>query len=122
MAFGMLLAATSVLHPLQPQAAEQKYLWNVTVGDSFKTFEVMVHPDWCVLALVTSWSLAHCCLVNHALPPAQPRRAPTGAARFEELVKGDFFTDIKFFRVVNGFMAQFGIAGDPAVAAKWKTK
>merc|ERR1711865_876561 len=47
--------------------------------------------------------------------------APTGAARFEELVKGDFFTDIKFFRVVNGFMAQFGIAGDPAVAAKWKT-
>ena len=49
MAFGMLLAATSVLHPLQPQAAEQKYLWNVTVGDSFKTFEVMVHPDWCVL-------------------------------------------------------------------------
>lgn len=37
-------------------------------------------------------------------------------------MKGDFFTDIKFFRVVNGFMAQFGIAGDPAVAAKWKTK
>ena len=48
-ALGMLLAASGVLHPLQPQAAQQKYLWNVTVGDSFKTFEVMVHPDWCVL-------------------------------------------------------------------------
>ena len=55
MALGMLLAASSgVLHPLQPQAAQQKYLWNVTVGDSFKTFEVMVHPDWCVLH-------THCC-------------------------------------------------------------
>ena len=53
-------------------------------------------------------------------PPAT--RAPTGAARFEELVNDGFFTDIKFFRVVSGFMAQFGIAGDPAVAAKWRTK
>ena len=52
MALGMLLAASGVLHPLQPQAAQQKYLWNVTVGDSFKTFEVMVHPDWCVLHTV----------------------------------------------------------------------
>ena len=118
MAFAMLLAATGVLHPLQPQAAEQKYLWNVTVGDSFKTFEVMVHPDWCVLRS------GHLLTVASSIMPSrlQPRRAPTGAARFEELVKGDFFTDIKFFRVVNGFMAQFGIAGDPAIAAKWKTK
>ena len=54
MALGMLLAASGVLYPLQPQAAQQKYLWNVTVGDSFKTFEVMVHPDWCVLH-------THCC-------------------------------------------------------------
>ena len=43
-------------------------------------------------------------------------------SRKEQLVKADFFTDIKFFRVVSGFMAQFGIAGDPAVAAKWRTK
>ena len=54
--------------------------------------------------------------------PLHKPRAPNGAARFEELVKGGFFTDIKFFRVVSGFMAQFGIAGDPAVAAQWRTK
>ena len=63
MALGMLLAASGVLHPLQPQAAQQKYLWNVTVGDSFKTFEVMVHPDWCVLHTLLPLHWATCSLL-----------------------------------------------------------
>ncbi len=46
--------------------------------------------------------------------------APLGAARFEELVTTGFFKDIAVFRVVDGFMAQFGIHGDPAVSAKWR--
>ncbi|MDA8130668.1 MAG: peptidylprolyl isomerase [Elusimicrobia bacterium] len=46
--------------------------------------------------------------------------APLGADRFYNLVKAGFFTDIAFFRVIDGFMAQFGIHGDPAVAAAWR--
>jgi peptidyl-prolyl cis-trans isomerase A (cyclophilin A) len=46
--------------------------------------------------------------------------APNGADRFYNLAKSGFFTDIAFFRVIPGFMCQFGIAGDPAVAAKWR--
>merc|ERR1711957_1043189 len=30
--------------------------------------------------------------------------------------------EIRFFRVIEGFMAQFGIAGDPKEAAVWKEK
>ncbi|MDR3459271.1 MAG: peptidylprolyl isomerase [Verrucomicrobiae bacterium] len=45
--------------------------------------------------------------------------APNGADRFYNLVRSGYFTDIAFFRVVPGFMCQFGIHGDPAVAAKW---
>jgi cyclophilin family peptidyl-prolyl cis-trans isomerase len=45
--------------------------------------------------------------------------APRGADRFYNLVKSGFFTDVRFFRVINGFMAQFGIHGDPAVARQW---
>jgi len=48
--------------------------------------------------------------------------APIGAARFYELVKDGYFTDVAFFRVIPGFMAQVGISGDPAVNAKWRTK
>jgi cyclophilin family peptidyl-prolyl cis-trans isomerase len=46
--------------------------------------------------------------------------APNGADRFYNLVRSGYFTDVAFFRVVPGFMCQFGINGDPAVSAKWR--
>jgi len=46
--------------------------------------------------------------------------APLGADRFYNLVKAGYFTDLAFFRVISGFMVQFGIHGDPAVSAKWR--
>jgi peptidyl-prolyl cis-trans isomerase A (cyclophilin A) len=47
-------------------------------------------------------------------------QSPNGADRFYKLVKSGYFTDTAFFRVVSGFMVQFGIHGDPAIAAKWR--
>src|SRR5580658_256681 len=52
-------------------------------------FEIEVHRDW----------------------------APVGADRFYNLVKNGFFDDTRFFRVISGFMVQFGINGDPGVSA-----
>ena len=46
--------------------------------------------------------------------------APNGADRFYNLVRSGYFTDVAFFRVVPGFMCQFGIHGDPNVSAKWR--
>jgi peptidyl-prolyl cis-trans isomerase A (cyclophilin A) len=46
--------------------------------------------------------------------------APLGADRFYTLVKSGYFDGARFFRVLPGFMAQFGVAGDPKVTAKWK--
>ncbi|MFT7579775.1 MAG: peptidyl-prolyl cis-trans isomerase A (cyclophilin A) [Myxococcota bacterium] len=46
--------------------------------------------------------------------------APLGADRFFNLVKAGFFQDIAMFRVIPGFMGQFGIHGDPKVSAAWK--
>ena len=46
--------------------------------------------------------------------------APHGADRFYELVNARYFADNRFFRVVKGQWAQFGINGDPAVARQWR--
>ena len=45
--------------------------------------------------------------------------APLGADRFYNLVRGKFFDGCAFFRVIPGFMAQFGISPDPKISAVW---
>jgi peptidyl-prolyl cis-trans isomerase A (cyclophilin A) len=46
--------------------------------------------------------------------------APRGADRFYNLVRAGFFDGTRFFRVVPGFIVQFGINGNPAVSARWR--
>ena len=46
--------------------------------------------------------------------------SPLGADRFYNLVRSGYFKDIAFFRVIPGFMCQFGIHGDPNISAKWR--
>jgi peptidyl-prolyl cis-trans isomerase A (cyclophilin A) len=53
--------------------------------------------------------------VNRAL-------SPKGADRFHDLVTSGYFTDVRFFRVIPGFVAQFGMNGDPAVNARWSDR
>lgn len=64
------------------------------VGGATQEFTIRVHPDW----------------------------APEGAKRFREIVYAGILKDARFFRVVPGFMAQFGIPGSPKVAAAWAHK
>jgi peptidyl-prolyl cis-trans isomerase A (cyclophilin A) len=46
--------------------------------------------------------------------------APKGVDRFYNMVRAGFFTNVRFFRVIPNFMAQFGVHGDPAVNAAWE--
>jgi peptidyl-prolyl cis-trans isomerase A (cyclophilin A) len=46
--------------------------------------------------------------------------APNGADRFYNLVKNGYFDDARFFRVISGFMVQFGINGDPRISTSWR--
>src|SRR5258707_997792 len=46
--------------------------------------------------------------------------APIGADRFYNLVKHHFYDNASFFRVVPGFIVQFGISAYPPVSAAWE--
>ena len=46
--------------------------------------------------------------------------APIAADRFYNLVKNGFYDDDRFFRVISGFMVQFGINGDPKLSNVWR--
>jgi homoserine O-acetyltransferase len=48
--------------------------------------------------------------------------APRGADRFYHLVQAGFYDDSRFFRVISGRFAQFGIAGDSVVAKIWQNE
>jgi len=45
--------------------------------------------------------------------------SPLGADHFYELVKMGFYDDNWFFRVIKGFVVQFGMNGDPKVNKSW---
>jgi len=45
--------------------------------------------------------------------------APIGADRFYNLARSGYFDGVRFFRVLTGFVAQFGMHGDPAVGKAW---
>jgi homoserine O-acetyltransferase len=66
-------------------------LYRVTFETSKGEFVVEAHRDW----------------------------APLGADRFFQLVTAGFYDDSRFFRVRSGYITQFGLPGDPAVARRW---
>jgi peptidyl-prolyl cis-trans isomerase A (cyclophilin A) len=48
--------------------------------------------------------------------------APAGVDRFYDLVRRRFYDDVSFFRVVPGFVAQFGLSGDLRVSDAWRAQ
>jgi peptidyl-prolyl cis-trans isomerase A (cyclophilin A) len=81
----------ALLHPAKLNA-KAPAAYTVVFTTTKGRFEVAVHRSW----------------------------APRGADRFYNLVRARFFDGVEFFRVVKGFVVQFGISGYPAVSAAWQ--
>ena len=98
-AFLLFVAASIIAGDESPLSNPRHPFWNEKAPDVFEakfetskgSFVIEVHREW----------------------------APRGADRFFNLVRAGFFDDSRFFRVRAGFIAQFGIAGDPTVATRW---
>jgi homoserine O-acetyltransferase len=78
----------------QPGAAASPSLYRVQLDTSKGPIVIEVHREW----------------------------APQGADRFHDLVTTGYFDDNRFFRVVAGRWAQFGINGNPTTAQAWRTR
>lgn len=95
----LLVAAVSIQPSIAANLGDPSSL-NEKAPDVYKakfdaskgTFVIEVHRDW----------------------------SPNGADRFYNLVKNGFFNDARFFRVIDGFMVQFGISGNPDLSAVWR--
>ncbi len=83
-------------HPalLDPSKADEKApgTFRVQMKTTKGTFVIRAHREW----------------------------SPHGVDRFYNLVKIGYFRDVAFFRVIDKFMAQFGIHGDPEVNSAWR--
>lgn len=82
----------SVIELGEEGEADAAGIYHVLFETSAGDFVIEVHEDW----------------------------APRGAARFRELVEAGFYDECRFFRVIEGFMAQVGMNGDPEVQAEWQ--
>ena len=91
--FGLLLLAqTAALKNPASLKERAPNVYKVKFDTSAGVFEVEVTADW----------------------------APNGADRFYNLVKNGYYDGCRFFRVVPGFMVQFGINGDPSIQKNWE--
>jgi peptidyl-prolyl cis-trans isomerase A (cyclophilin A) len=84
-------APPQLLHP-EKLTAKSPATYRVSFKTTKGTFVVTVHRAW----------------------------SPHGADRFYNLARAHFFDGVTFFRVVKNFVVQFGISGDPKVAAAWQ--
>jgi peptidyl-prolyl cis-trans isomerase A (cyclophilin A) len=92
---GVAAAASPPVKLLHPSALHAKApaVYRASFVTTKGTFVVTVHRAW----------------------------SPRGADRFYNLVQAHFFDGVTFFRVVKGFVVQFGISPDPAVSKAWRT-
>jgi cyclophilin family peptidyl-prolyl cis-trans isomerase len=76
----------------------------------------------CVLALTAAESVKVGCTTTAGAftVTLKPSYSPLGVARFLALVDSGFFTEMLLYRVMSGFLVQFGVAADPAVQAKYQ--
>jgi peptidyl-prolyl cis-trans isomerase A (cyclophilin A) len=99
LAAGMAMACTDAPREQPEAAGDAPAAVAAPAPDTFRVaFETTKGPF--VVEVIRAWS-------------------PRGADRFHELVNVGYFTDLAFFRVLPGFVAQFGMHGDPAVHKRW---
>src|SRR4051812_17293296 len=95
----LITAAAGAQAPKAPLLNPSHVFWKTRAPDTV-TADMETSKGIITLQLVRAW-------------------APAGVDRFYNLARGGYYDDSRFYRVIYGFIAQFGVAGNPAVTQAW---
>lgn len=82
--------------------------------------EALMNPEALVEEAPESFSVHFATSKGDFVVEVTRKWAPLGADRFYNLVKNGFYDGVRFFRVLPGFVVQFGLSGDPEVSGVWR--
>lgn len=110
------LACTGATAPKSGAAEEAK----AKPADEPPVAPALLDPDAATETAPDEFAVAFTTTEGEFVVTVHRAWAPIGADRFYNLVRLGFYDDVAFFRVVEGFMVQFGLHGAPKVNTAWK--
>ena len=112
------LAPTGVLGQTQPAGAKPA-AGGQTKSPAAKTGGSLLHPETLKAKSPDVYEVKFVTTKGDFVLQVTRAWAPLGADRFYNLVKNHYYDGASFFRVVPGFVVQFGLTGSPAVNKAW---
>ncbi|MFZ3216152.1 MAG: peptidylprolyl isomerase [Candidatus Acidiferrales bacterium] len=119
--FAFLVALTPVVKPAQGQAATPAGKPAPHPHSTARrTDPALFHPGALTAKAPEVYEVTFKTTTGDFVVQVTRAWAPLGADRFYNLVRHGFFTDAAFFRVVPGFVVQFGLSANPALNKVWE--
>jgi len=116
-----------VVNKFEPRrVAEQRLNQEEDVSELMQEIEELEEQQTALLAgdpeSAEIFSVQFDCSNGTFVVECYPEWSPLGAAQFKVAVKAGVYNEARFFRVLPDFIVQFGIPGNPEVAAEWEIK
>src|SRR5258706_2820474 len=117
----IVLAGRTGMNGLLPGLTLVALLWSCASGGSIRD-QALLHPEAPEINRQAPGRFRVQLETSKGLVMLEAHRewAPHGADRFYNLVRHGYYDEARFFRVIAGKWAQFGIHGDPRISAVWR--
>ncbi len=116
---GIFAACLALLTPTMLLATHTAFAQNGGKEDAAKIKKELSDPSKLIEKAPATFKVKFATTQGEFIVDCTRAWSPNGVDRFYNLAKHGYFDGVKFFRVVPGFVVQFGIHGDPDLAMKW---
>jgi peptidyl-prolyl cis-trans isomerase A (cyclophilin A) len=119
-AFFVLLATGAAMLAQTPPPAKSAAPATKSAAPAAPAQNPLLHPETLKARAPEEFTVKFATTAGDFVVTVHRAWAPLGADRFYNLVRNRFFTNAAFFRVLPGFIVQFGISPDPKITAIWE--